>query len=57
MGGKTKEYWSTHAVCEAARNDAFESLLWTSDAMKEAGVYLDRKLMLFREFVQRLSRC
>lgn len=56
MKGKTKEYWAAHAVCEAARNDAYESLLWTSDAVKEAGVYIDRKLVIFREFVQGVTR-
>jgi hypothetical protein len=50
--GKTKEYWASHAVCEAARNDAFESLVWTSHATFGAGLYLDRKLELFKEVLE-----
>jgi hypothetical protein len=55
--GKTKEYWACHAVCEAARNNAHEALLWTSDATRHAGLYLDRKLELFREVLQGLTPC
>jgi len=52
--GKTKEYWACHAVCEAARNDAFESLIWTSHAIANAALYLDRQLELFREVLEGL---
>jgi hypothetical protein len=55
--GKTKEYWASHAVCEAARNDAYESMLWTSTAMGQFGLSADRKLEVFRDVLQGMSEC
>jgi hypothetical protein len=50
--GKTKEYWACHAVCEAARNNVLEALVWNSWATDLAGLRLDRKLTLFREVLK-----